>query len=200
MRGLKVQGGCNMIPKIIVRPNYFPLWWCDNINKHMLNNVEVDKEFGRKGVRRCDVRMLTPKMRPFNDVFNSLLNFTKQHLTDLNVDIDYKIDGAIQHITYLPGHHVGWHDDTMSVHMAKNSPQFMDLKTDRKLSLTVMLSDPIDYTGGEFEFEQGFELPSKVEGKGTAALFTSYSQHRVTEIKSGVRNILFIFLTGPVWK
>ena len=80
MRGLKVQGGCNMIPKIIVRPNYFPLWWCDNINKYMINNVEVDKNFGRKGVRRCDVRMLTPEMRPFNDVFNSLLNFTKQQL------------------------------------------------------------------------------------------------------------------------
>jgi predicted 2-oxoglutarate/Fe(II)-dependent dioxygenase YbiX len=188
-----------MLPKIIVRPNFFPAWWCDNINNHMTNNVPLSG-FGKKGVRRCDVRLLTPNMKPYQGVFNSIMDFAKANIENLGIDIDYKIDGPIQHITYKTGHHVGWHDDTMNYNMALNNPLYSDLKTDRKVSLTVMLSDPTDYTGGNFVFEKGYPLNTKVEGKGTVAMFTSYTPHMVTEITSGVRNILFVFITGPTWR
>lgn len=189
-----------MIPKIIIKQNYFPTQWCDNINNWMNKNVQVDPLFGRKGVRKCDVRLLTPDLRPYDGVFRSLIDFAKANIEHLSVDVDYQIDGPIQHITYLPGHEVGWHDDTMNYAAAKANPKYKDLKTDRKVSLTVMLSNPSEYEGGEFHFEPGFPLPGKVEGKGTVAMFTSYTPHKVTEITSGVRNILFIFMTGPAWK
>lgn len=189
-----------MIPKIVVTPNYFPSTWCNNINTWMIKNVPTDPSFGKTGVRKCDVRLLTSKMKPYDGVFRSLIDYTKKNINKLDIDLDYKIDGAIQHITYLPGHGVGWHDDTMTYKMALGNPKYNDLKTDRKLSLTVMLSDRLEYEGGDFIFEVGYPLPSKIEGKGTVALFTSYTQHKVEQITSGVRNILFIFLTGPNWR
>jgi PKHD-type hydroxylase len=190
-----------MIPKIVVTPNYFPSTWCNNVNTWMINNVPIDPSFGKTGVRRCNVRFLSANMKPYEGVFKSLIDYTKSNINKLGIDVDYQIDGAIQHITYLPGHGVGWHDDTMSYKMALNNPKYNNLKTDRKLSLTVMLSDPTEYEGGEFVFEHpGYPLPAKVEGKGTVALFTSYTQHKVEQITSGVRNILFIFITGPTWK
>lgn len=189
-----------MFPKIIVQQNYFPPQWCNNVNNWINKNVEVDPDFGKKGVRKCNVRNLTPKHKPYDGVFRSLIDFAKANIKHIDVDIDYKIDGPIQHITYLQGHGVGWHDDTMNYVMAKNNPLYSSLKTDRKVSITVMLSDPTEYTGGEFVFEKGYPLTTKVEGKGTVAMFTSYTPHMVTEITSGVRNILFVFMTGPTWR
>ena len=189
-----------MFSKIIVQQNYFPRQWCDNINSYMSQNVPPHPTFGKKGIRRCEVRLLTPNMKPYEGVFRSLIDFAKANIDHIDVDIDYKIDGGIQHITYHPGHHVGWHNDTMNYAAGKNNPMYSDLKINRKVSLTVMLSDPTDYTGGEFIFEPGIPMNAKVEGKGTVAMFTSHSQHMVQEITSGVRNILFIFMTGPEWR
>lgn len=189
-----------MYPKIIVTPNYFPAQWCDNVNNWMINNVEPDPNFGKKGVRKCTVRMLNPGMKPYDGVFNSMMDYTKARYEQLGVDINFNIDGGIQHITYNPSDHVGWHDDTINIQMALNNPQHRDLKTDRKLSMTVMLSDTSDYTGGKFIFDPAVKPSHEVEGKGTTALFTSFAQHKVEEITSGVRNILFIFITGPSWR
>ena len=189
-----------MYSKIIVTPKYFPAQWCDNVNNFMLKNVAPDPQFGKKGVRRCTVRLLAPAMKPYEGVFDSMMSHAKQIMHHLDVDVDYKIDGAIQHITYNPGDHVGWHNDTMNISAAMNNPLYSNLKTNRKVSMTVMLSDPSEYTGGEFIFEPGIKVPHKVEGKGTTAMFTSHSQHKVEEITSVVRNILFIFMTGPEWR
>lgn len=189
-----------MYPKIIVHPNYFPTQWCDNINNWVTKNVPIDSRYGTKGVRRCSVRMLTKDMRPYDDVFRSMMEFVKPRLAKFDVDINNEIDGAIQHITYNPGDHVGWHNDLMDIRSASENPKYKNLKINRKLSMTVMLSDPSDYTGGEFIFDNSVKLPVKVEGKGTVALFTCHSQHKVEEVTSGVRNILFIFITGPEWR
>jgi len=189
-----------MYPKIIIQPNYFPAQWCDNINYWMINNVDVDPRFGTKGVRRCKVRLLTKQMKPYDGVFRSMMEFVKPKLEKLCVDIDGEIDGAIQHITYTAGDSVGWHNDLMDVRAATQNPKYKDLKTNRKLSMTVMLSNPSEYTGGDFVFDSSVKLSTKVEGKGTVALFTSHSQHKVEDITSGTRNILFVFITGPEWR
>ena len=189
-----------MFPKITITPNYFPAQWCDNINNWMLNNVEPHPEFGKRGVRRCTVRLLMRGMKPYDGVFRSMMDHVRANNSMLNVDIDFQIDGSIQQITYNPGDQVGWHNDLLDIQMALNSPQYKDLKTNRKLSMTVMLSDPTDYTGGKFVFDQRVVLPKVVEGKGTTAIFTSHTLHKVEEITSGVRNILFMFVTGPEWR
>lgn len=183
-----------MFSKIAVTKNYFSTEWCDKVNNYMLSNVGVDPNLGKHGVRKCKVRALDPKSPIYNEVFNKMMEYVNHNGKKLNIDFYNKIDGPIQHITYEAGDGVGWHDDTLGPNSVTT------FKDNRKLSMTVMLSDPSEYTGGDFVFDPHVKLPFPVEGKGTVALFTSHSPHMVKEITSGKRNILFIFVLGPDWK
>ena len=184
-----------MYSKIVVSKKHFSNEWCDKIISHM-DGKEPNPDLGKGGIsRKCTVTLLQKSDPIFQDVYDELIAYVKQHIDKLNVDIDYNIDGnTMQYITYNPGDFVAVHNDTRTVKQA------IDFKTNRKLSMTVILSNPDEYTGGEFIFDPLVKLPMKVEGKGTTALFTSHSPHSVTKILSGQRKILFIFLTGPEWR
>ena len=71
----------------------------------------------------------------------------------------------------------------------------------RKLSFSLQLSDPEDYTGGEVQFidnsRKSFFAPKQ---KGTIILFDSRTPHRVRKIKSGLRKSLVGWVVGPRWK
>lgn len=72
---------------------------------------------------------------------------------------------------------------------------------DRKLSLTVQLSDPADYDGGDFEFAEVEQLPKDmVKKKGSVVVFPSYLVHRVTPVTRGVRRSLVAWFHGPKWR
>ena len=70
---------------------------------------------------------------------------------------------------------------------------------DRKLSISIQLSDKLDYKGGNFEFE---EFTSSMDFKeiGTIIIFPSYLRHRVTKVTSGTRRSLVAWFYGPNWK
>lgn len=70
----------------------------------------------------------------------------------------------------------------------------------RKLSLSVQLSDPSDYEGGDlliYNGEQPLNLP-KVQGTGI--FFPSYSLHEVTPVTKGIRYSLVAWSLGPRFK
>lgn len=72
---------------------------------------------------------------------------------------------------------------------------------DRKISLTVQLSDPDEYEGGDFVMEDGQEpLPEWYKEKGTVLAFPSYIAHRVLPVTSGVRKSLVAWFEGPTWR
>ena len=70
---------------------------------------------------------------------------------------------------------------------------------DRKLSISIQLSDKLDYEGGNFEFE---EITSSMDFKeiGTIIIFPSYLRHRVTKVTLGTRRSLVAWFYGPNWK
>lgn len=90
--------------------------------------------------------------------------------------------------------HYDWHHD---IHWQQDG----DLKTnaDRKLSITVQLSDPSEYRGGEFEFEE-CPTPADARAKGTILVFPSYLRHRVLPVTSGTRKSLVAWFHGPRWR
>ena len=69
--------------------------------------------------------------------------------------------------------------------------------TERKLSLTVQLSAPEDYTGGELIIYPEF-VASK--DQGTMTVFPSFMCHDVRPVKTGVRYSLVSWLAGPPFK
>jgi len=69
--------------------------------------------------------------------------------------------------------------------------------TERKLSLTVQLSAPEDYTGGELIIYPEF-VASK--DRGTMTVFPSFMCHDVRPVTTGVRYSLVSWLAGPPFK
>jgi len=68
----------------------------------------------------------------------------------------------------------------------------------RKLSITIILSDPDHYDGGEFIFESGGDMISK--NQGTVIAFPSFIRHRVNSVTKGIRYSLVNWFNGPAFK
>ena len=75
----------------------------------------------------------------------------------------------------------------------------------RKLSVTLSLSDPNDYEGGELEFCVGGRSPKErrqieackgILPKGSLVVFPSFLYHRVQPVTSGKRYSLVIWNCG----
>ena len=64
----------------------------------------------------------------------------------------------------------------------------------RKLSLTLQLSDPSEYEGGEFELFPDIQVPKE---RGLIHIFPPYWHHRVKTVQKGSRKVLITWVWGP---
>lgn len=72
-----------------------------------------------------------------------------------------------------------------------------DSYSERKLSLTLQLSDPKDYEGGNFVFNTADNPPAeKLKEIGTLLIFPAFLLHEVTEVTSGSRYSLVGWYEG----
>lgn len=101
----------------------------------------------------------------------------------------YKFDlvgffSGIQFTKYQVGDYYDWHLDIGGGGYSS-----------RKLSLTVQLTDPSEYEGGdlEFMFSKGFQSKER----GSITVFPSYLPHRVTPVTRGTRMCLVTWVDGP---
>jgi len=87
--------------------------------------------------------------------------------------------------------HYNWHTDA--------SP--MDRAVPRKLSLSMLLSDPSEFKGGEFQVKTNNDTAQTLETqKGRAWFFPSYTLHRVAPVTKGVRRSLVLWVGGPQFR
>ena len=95
--------------------------------------------------------------------------------------------------TYYKGNgsHYSWHADAMESGLAQGDV--------RKLSISLLLSDPDDYEGGEFQllFKDRREMISIKPELGSAIIFPSDALHRVRPLKGGKRVSLVGWYGGP---
>jgi PKHD-type hydroxylase len=71
----------------------------------------------------------------------------------------------------------------------------------RKLSMAMLLSDPSEFEGGEFQVKTTNDQAQTLEcAKGRAWFFPSYMLHRVTPVTKGVRKSLVLWVGGPAFK
>ena len=69
----------------------------------------------------------------------------------------------------------------------------------RKISMTILLSNPSEFEGGELEFlSEGNQPPQLVQGQ--AIYFCSFIRHRVNKVKKGIRRSLVMWFGGPPFK
>ena len=69
----------------------------------------------------------------------------------------------------------------------------------RKISMTILLSDPSTFSGGDLEFmTEGNKPPQLLQGQ--AIFFCSMIRHRVSKVKKGTRRSLVMWFGGPPFK
>ena len=76
----------------------------------------------------------------------------------------------------------------------------------RKLSATILMNDPSEYTGGGFELDGGIENNErkteivKLGGIGDMVIFSSTIPHRVLPVTEGTRKSMVVWALGPTYK
>lgn len=120
---------------------------------------------------------------------------------------------TIQYTEYGPGQYYNWHIDQGIDTLHKpsqlcgydsnisNDLSILQGEYVRKISFSLQLSDPEDYTGGELQFMnfqgKSFFAPKQ---RGTLIMFDFRIQHRVRKVRSGMRKSLVGWVVGPRWK
>lgn len=77
---------------------------------------------------------------------------------------------------------------------------FGDNSPTRKISITVQLSDPADYDGGDLEFSFRGEVHRAEKIRGMTIAFPSWVMHRVAPVTRGARWSLVAWISGPRWR
>ena len=119
-------------------------------------------------------------------------------------NFNWDFSESFQFTKYKKEQYYGWHCDSWD--KPYDSPQNPNSHGKiRKLSVTVTLSDPKDYKGGELEFDFRNMDPDKKRNvykckeilpKGSLVVFPSFVWHRICPVKSGERNSLVIWNLG----
>jgi PKHD-type hydroxylase len=71
--------------------------------------------------------------------------------------------------------------------------------TQRKLSISILLSDPSEFEGGELQFK-GMEDRKILTKQGSIVVFPSFVEHRVTPVTKGVRYSAVTWASGPAFR
>jgi len=101
-----------------------------------------------------------------------------------------RLTEVAQFTHYLEGGFYDWHMDNDV--QGKNEPPV------RKISMTLLLSDPATFEGGELEFMQNGKKAKLKQGQ--AIFFASWLQHRVKPVTKGERKSLVMWFGGPSFK
>ena len=142
-----------------------------------------------------------------NWIYREIQPYLNAANRDSGWNFDWDFSEECQFTKYKKGQYYDWHCDSWDKpYDAPNTPSHGKI---RKLSVTVSLSDPKDYKGGELEFDFRNNMPNKkanirkckeILPKGSLVVFPSFVWHRVCPVKSGERNSLVIWNLGYPFK
>jgi len=101
-----------------------------------------------------------------------------------------RLTEVAQFTHYLEGGFYDWHMD--------NDVQGKHQPPVRKISMTLLLSDPATFEGGELEIMSKGKTAKLKQGQ--AIFFASWLQHRVKPVTKGERKSLVMWFGGPSFK
>lgn len=165
------------------------LEWIDNLKE--LYPYKVATVAGGYDIQ--DVRKSNLKWIHIDDkshwVYDKIKNFIVEANQIWKFDLSSILD-SIQYTEYYDnGGHYGWHMDI-------GPPPI----NHRKVSITIQLSNPEDYDGGELELWTGSGIQKVEKHKGCAILFPSYMLHRITPVTKGTRRSLVLWVGGSTYR
>lgn len=139
-------------------------------------------------VRKSNVSFLKPEtlLEPF---YRKLTEFVHHYN---NQCFRYRVGfiETLQYTEYKVGYFYDWHKDTFD-------RDYNIFYEQRKLSISIQLSDESEYEGGDLELYHPEEPKKAPKQKGTVILFPSFMYHRVTPVTKGRRLSLVSWINGP---
>lgn len=156
-----------------------------------IKKAELENGTSNKSVRNCTMSWIEVDDKS-KDVFLKLSNI----VNSLN-DKFYKFD-----LTEMESLQYTKYDSETLDFYASHSDDSYKFNLFRKLSVSVQLSDPSKYTGGELIFYRNTLLENSVAPKqlGTVVVFPSFVIHEVKKITAGTRKSLVTWINGPRFK
>jgi len=143
-----------------------------------------------KEVRNSDITWVHPTNQ--NDWIFKRLGALMGRINYDKFQLDLDCFEPLQYSKYGPDQHYNWHTDTV------NTPPNPELF--RKLSFSVMLTDPKDYEGGELLLApngNNEKCDSLKRNRGDIVVFYSNVPHKVAPVTKGERVTLVTWAMGP---
>jgi len=193
--------------------------FCNKIIKTGLDkqqNVAITSQEEKKGKKKFSKKEIKDlkKVRDSNIVwlndqwiYDEILPYI--HTANKNAGWDFQFDWSesCQFTIYKENQHYQWHCD--SYEKPYNNPNNLNFHGKiRKISLSISLSDPKNYKGGELEFDFRNRSDGKsaikecieIKPRGSIVIFPSFIWHRVKPVISGTRYSLVIWSIGKPFK
>jgi len=186
---------------------------CDDIvryAKSIQDQMAVTGGYGNKKLNKKEVQDLKKKRDSdivwLNErwIYNAIHPFIHQANRDANWNFQWDFSESCQFTKYKKSQYYDWHCDSWD--RPYHKPE--DLNShgkQRKLSVTLSLSNDKDYKGGELEFDMRNIEPhlkanthvlKEIRSKGSLVVFPSDVWHRVKPVTKGTRHSLVIWNVG----
>jgi PKHD-type hydroxylase len=112
----------------------------------------------------------------------------KANKENFGLDPNFCLSEPVYLNEYKGKEYCGWHTDGF----ISDGEKYLY----RKLTCVIQMSEPKDYTGGDFELFSYHAIHEDIRPIGTAYIIPAFEWHRVTPIESGTRRSLIMFLEG----
>jgi PKHD-type hydroxylase len=140
----------------------------------------------QRGIRSCTIRWLSDQW-----IKDLVWRYVKQANEEaFELDVQHRCE--LQYVEYQSSQddHYDWHHDVDWNGQGS---------ADRKLSVTVQLTNDRVYQGGDFEFDE-IQTNADFRSRGTVLVFPSYLRHKIHPVTSGKRCALVAWFFGPRWR
>ena len=175
------------------------------------NNKEAYKSDGtmKKGALKNLQKKRKSEIVWVNDqwIYKEIHPFIHEANKTAGWNFDWDFSESCQFTKYGVGQHYGWHCDSWDKPYDKPDDPNSHGKI-RKLSVTVSLSDPSEYDGGNLEFDFRNQVDwernkkskikecTEIRPRGSIIVFPSFVWHRVNPVTKGTRYSLVIWNLG----
>ena len=162
----------------------------DKITKEELKNIQKK--------RKSDVVWMSDRW-----IYKEIQPYIHQANKNAGWNFDWDWSEACQFTEYKKGQFYDWHCDSDVEPYSQDHLNKEGRGKIRKLSMTLSLTDPKEYKGGDLEFDfrntdKGSQPRTceEIRKKGSLVVFPSFVWHRVTPVTKGTRHSLVCWNLG----
>ena len=167
-----------------------------------------DRDLNKAPLTKDEIKDLKKKRDSnivwFNDrwVYREIQPYVHQANKNAGWNFNWDYSESCQFTIYKKGQYYDWHCDSWDKPYAVDGPTKGKI---RKLSVTVSLTDPKEYKGGELQFDFRQQDPDKprdirtcteILPKGSLVVFPSFVWHRVKPVTKGIRHSQVVWKLG----